>query len=103
MKVLVHLVLATGALTIEGTGLSADRAAIRLRCDHPRTTEVVGDRPDFTIRLWVDRDTGVILRLVETIAGEVTRDAVVTDLQPDASLPPSAFDFTFPTGTTLIY
>jgi outer membrane lipoprotein-sorting protein len=96
-------VLATGALTIEGTGLSADRAAIRLRCDHPRTTEVVGDRPDFTIRVWVDRETGVILRLVETIAGEVTRDAVVTDLQPDASLPPSAFDFTFPTGTTLIY
>ena len=41
------------------------REAILLECDHPRTTEVAGDRPDFHISIAVDRDTGVILRLVE--------------------------------------
>jgi hypothetical protein len=33
----------------------------------------------------------------------VTRDAVVTKLEPDASLPPSAFEFAFPTGTTMLF
>jgi hypothetical protein len=51
----------------------------------------------------VDRETGVIVRLVETIGGEVTRDAVVTSLLPDAPLPPTAFQFAFPTGTTILY
>ena len=50
-----------------------------------------------------DRDTGLVLRLVETIAGEVTRDATVTSLSPDASLSPAAFTFSFPSGATLIY
>jgi hypothetical protein len=51
----------------------------------------------------VDRDTGVIVRLMETIGGNVTRDAVVTVLEPDTPLPPSAFEFTFPTGTTMLF
>jgi len=33
----------------------------------------------------------------------VTRDAEVIELGPDAPLPPSAFDFLFPTGTTMLY
>jgi hypothetical protein len=33
----------------------------------------------------------------------VTRDATATLLEPDASLPPSAFDFVFPTGTTMLF
>jgi hypothetical protein len=33
----------------------------------------------------------------------VTRDATVTEYEPDAPLPPTAFDFAFPTGTTLLY
>ena len=37
--------------------------------------------------------TGVIVRLVETIGGSVTRDATASVLEPDAPLPPSAFDF----------
>ena len=41
------------------------REAILLECDHPRTTELAGDRPDFHISIAVDRETGVILRLVE--------------------------------------
>ena len=96
-------VLATGACTVIGEDDVNGREAIVLDCDHPRTTEQAGDRPDFTIRIAVDRETGVIVRLVETIGGRVTRHADVTDLQPDATLPPAAFDFVFPTGTTMLY
>ena len=61
------------------------------------------DRPDFAIRVTVDRLDGVILRLEESIGGQVTRDAIVTSYVPDAPLPPSAFAFTFPPDTTVIY
>ena len=44
--------------------------------------------PTTAIEIAVDRDTGVIVRLIETIGGAVTRDAVVTVLEPDAPLPP---------------
>ena len=40
---------------------------------------------------------------IEAIGGEVTRHAEVTDVAPDAPLPPSAFEFVFPTGTTMLY
>ena len=96
-------VLATGPCSITGTGEVIGRAAIFLRADHPRTIEIEGDRPDHRIDIAVDRELGVILRLVERIGGEVTRDAEVTDIGPDAPLPPSAFDFVFPTGTTMLY
>jgi hypothetical protein len=45
----------------------------------------------------------VILRLEESIGGVVTRDARVTEYAPDAPLTPNTFDFTFPTGTTMLY
>ena len=64
---------------------------------------MVGDRPDFRIQIAVDRETGVILRLVESIGGVTTRDAQVTEIAPDAPLTPSAFQFVFPTGTTMLY
>ena len=63
-------VLATGRCLVSGTAIVAGREAITLECDHPRTTELPGDRPDFHISIAVDRDTGVILRLVESIGGE---------------------------------
>ena len=96
-------VLATGRCTVTGSGLVGGREAILLECDHPRTTEIAGDRPDFHISIAVDRDTGVILRLAESIGGEVTREAEVVELSPDAPLPSSAFAFVFPTGTTMLY
>ena len=74
-----------------------------LQCDHPRTTELAGDRPDFRISITADRETGVILRLVESIGGVVTRRAEVVEIDPDAPLAPSAFQFVFPTGTTMLY
>ncbi len=96
-------VLATGRCTVMGIEPRLGRDAIRLDCEHPRTTELPGDRPDHRLSIAVDRDTGIIVRLTETIGGRVTRHAEVVDLAPDASLPPSMFDFVFPTGTTILY
>ncbi len=96
-------VLATGPCRITSLVDVAGREAIGLACDHPRTIEMGADRPDFRIEIAVDRADGVILRLVESIGGKVTRDAQVTEYEPDAPLPPNAFDFTFPTGTTQLY
>lgn len=96
-------VLATGRCTVTGTDVVNGREAILLECDHPRTTELPGDRPDFHISIAVDHETGVILRLVEAIGGVETRRAEVVDLGPDAPLPPAAFQFVFPSGTTMLY
>jgi outer membrane lipoprotein-sorting protein len=96
-------VLATGRCTVVGTEIVLGREAIVLESAHPRTIELAADRPDFRIVIAVDRELGVIVRLVETIGGDVTRHAEVTDLGPDAPLPPSAFDFVFPTGTTMLF
>jgi hypothetical protein len=96
-------VLATGRCIITGSAIVTGREAILLECDHPRTTELPGDRPDFRISIAADRDTGVILELVESIGGVVTRHAEVIELSPDVTLPPAAFRFVFPTGTTMLY
>jgi outer membrane lipoprotein-sorting protein len=96
-------VLATGACAVLGTTEVSEREAILLRCAHPRAVERVADRPDFEIELSIDRDTGCILRLTELMAGTVTRDAVAVVFEPDASLPPSAFTFTLPEGTTTLF
>ena len=96
-------VLATGRCWISGTDYIAGREALVVECDHPRAVERAADRPDFHVQIAVDRADGLITRLVETIAGEVTREAVVVVVEPDAALPPAAFDFEFPEGTTLIY
>ena len=96
-------VLATGRCVISGSDVVLGREAVLIDCDHPRTTLIAGDRPDHRISLAVDRTTGIIVRLRETIAGAVTRQAEVVDLAPDAALPPSMFEFVFPTGTTMLY
>jgi outer membrane lipoprotein-sorting protein len=96
-------VLTTGECRILGLDDVSGREAIVLECDHPRTIEMAADRPDFRIRLAVDRADGVILRLEESMGRAVTRDAIVTQYLTDASLPPAAFEFVFPTGTTMLY
>lgn len=96
-------VLGTGRCLVTGSDLVNGREAVLLGCDHPRTTEVGADRPDYHVSLAVDRETGVILRFIESIGGIVTRHAEVVDFAPDAPLPPSAFEFVFPTGTTMLY
>jgi hypothetical protein len=96
-------VLATGRTWISGTDVVGGREAITLVCEYPRSVEWVADRPDFRIEVSVDRLEGVILRLIESMAGEATRVATVTALDVDRPLPPDAFDFEFPPGTTILY
>jgi hypothetical protein len=85
-------VLATARLRLLGTTpLARDREAYLLRADHPRTTEVLTDRPDRWLEVGVDRLTGVILLLTEHIADRVTRDAEVTDFEPDAAFSDDVF------------
>ena len=96
-------VLSTGDCRVTGLDEVAGRETVVVECHHPRTIEMAADRPDFRIRVDVDRADGVILRLQEWIGGAVTRDARVTDYAPDAPLVPSTFEFTFPTGTTMLY
>jgi hypothetical protein len=96
-------VLATGRCWISGTDVAGGRETIVVECDHPRTVERVADRPDFHVRVAVDRLDGVIMRLTETIGGDVTRDAEAVVFEPNAALPPGTFEFTFPTGTTMLY
>jgi outer membrane lipoprotein-sorting protein len=96
-------VLATGECQITGTTDVAGREAIVIECDHPRTIERAADRPDFAIRVAVDRRDGVILRLEESVGGRPTRDAIVTSYEPGATLPPGAFAFNFPSDTVFIY
>ena len=59
--------------------------------------------PTSTSRSRSTATTGIILRLVESIGGTITRHAEVVELAPDAPMPPSAFTFVFPTGTTMLY
>jgi hypothetical protein len=96
-------VLATGECRITGTTLVAGREAIVVECAHPRTIESAADRPDFRVRVAVDRRDGVILRLEESMGDQPTRDAAVTSYEPDAVLPPGAFAFNFPSDTVFIY
>ena len=96
-------VLATGRCSVVESAEMLGRETVGIVCLHPRTIELAADRPDFRIDLTVDRTTGVILRLTESVGGDVTRLAEVTELSPDAPLPPNAFDFAFPTGTTMLY
>jgi hypothetical protein len=96
-------VLATGRCRVSGSEQIGGREVVLLESEHPRTTEVATDRPDYHLSIAVDRETGVILRFDESVGGVVTRHAEVIDFGPDAPLQPSAFQFVFPTGTTMLY
>jgi hypothetical protein len=96
-------VLSTGRVWVSGTETIGGRPAIIVECDHPRTTEVSADRPDFHVQIAVDRADGTILRLTESIGGEVTRRAIAVEYTPDAPIPPAAFQFAFPSDTTMLF
>jgi hypothetical protein len=96
-------VLASGTCWVAGSDEVAGREAIVIECDHPRAIERVADRSDFHLQVAADRATGVISRLVETIGGEVTREAVVTALEPDATLPPGIFELAIPADADRIF
>jgi outer membrane lipoprotein-sorting protein len=96
-------VLATGRCRIAGSSEVGGRETVTLDCDHPRTANVAADSPAHDLRVSFDRETGVILRLVESLGGGVTRDATVVEFTPDGMLPATAFDFESPAGAARIY
>jgi hypothetical protein len=96
-------VLATGATAVTGTGTVAGREAIFVTCDHPRTIEMAGDRPDHRLEVAVDRETGLLSLLVESFGGTVSRRVEATELAPDAAIPESAFAVAVPGDASSIY
>jgi len=96
-------VLSTGVTWVSGTERILGREAIVVDCDHPRAVERAADRPDFHVQIAVDRADGYILRLVESIGGELTRVAEATVVEPNARLAPGVFEFEVPEGATVLY
>jgi hypothetical protein len=96
-------VLATGSVAVTGTGTVAGREVILLTCDHPRTIEMAGDRPDHRLQVAFDRETGLIAALVEWFGSTVTRRVEATELAPDAVIPESAFSVAVPGDARSIY
>jgi hypothetical protein len=96
-------VLATGECWIAGTERVSEREAIVVECDHPRAVEFSVDRPDHHLQVAVDRETGIITRLAETVRNELTRLATVVLLNPDVTLAPATFELQLPEGTTTLF
>jgi hypothetical protein len=88
---------------ISGEGLVAGREAIVLECDHPRTTEMAADRPDYHLQVAFDRVDGIVTRLVERIRGEITRHAEVVAYDIDVTLPQGTFELAVPEGAKILY
>ncbi len=85
-------VLASGRLSIADTRLLAcGRLALVIRCDAPRSTEVLTDRPDHWIEVGVDRETGMVLLLIEHVGDQVTRHAEAVSFEPDAAVSDADF------------
>jgi hypothetical protein len=96
-------VLATGATRVLSADVVAGREAIVVACDHPRTTQLAGDRPDYGLEVAFDRTDGVITRLVERMGGEVTREVVVTAYETNVAVPEGTFSPEIPEGAHRIY
>ncbi len=96
-------VLATGACVIAGQTRIAGREAILVECDHPRTIEIAADRPDHRLQVAIDTASGLLVRLVETLAGQTTRLAEATVVEPGAVLPDGAFALSVPPDSNRIY
>ncbi|MBA2770157.1 MAG: hypothetical protein H0U35_13725 [Sporichthyaceae bacterium] len=89
---LVRRVLQSGETRLLGTALlGPGREAWVLRCDHPRISHLLTDRPDHWIQLGVDRMTGLVLLHVEHSGGRVTHHTEVTSLELDSPIPEEAF------------
>lgn len=99
-----HNVLSSGVVRELGTAaLVNGREALLLRCDHPRTSHVLTDRPDHWLEVGVDRQTGMILLLAEHIGGKITRHGEVVALALDEPLGDEVFTVHVSADASTIY
>lgn len=101
---LCNNVLRSGVVYRRGTAaLAGGREAILLRCDHPRISHVLTDRPDHWLEVGIDVQTGVILLLAEHVGDTVTRHAQVTSIALDERIPDDAFRLHISADTRTLY
>jgi hypothetical protein len=96
-------VLVTGPLAVVGVQPVADREAIVVRAQHPRSAKVLVDRPDRSIDVGIGRDSGFVLLLTERIGEQVTRHAEVTRLELDPTIFDAAFEIKLPADVRKLY
>jgi hypothetical protein len=96
-------VLATGVIYHRGTAAINGREAMLLRCDHPRTSQLLLDRPDHWLEIGVDSQTGMVLLIAEHVGERITRHAQATNVRLDETIPDSAFTVHTSSDTRTIY
>jgi hypothetical protein len=99
----VRNVLMTGPVRLVGTAMLEGREAFIVRADHPRSAQVLSDRPDRWIEVGIDRMTGFMLLLVEHVGDQVTHDAQVTALDLDPPLGDEVFAMHVPADVRMLY
>jgi hypothetical protein len=96
-------VLVTGPLAVLGTRDFHGREAIVVRSKHPRSTKVLTDRPDRIVEAGIDRATGFLTYLSETIGGTPTHLAEATLLEVDADIADSTFEMHLSSDVRMLY
>ncbi len=97
-------VLATGVVTRRGTQeLITGREAILIRCDHPRTSHVLTDRPDHWLEVGVDLQTGMVVLLAEHVGELLTRHAEAVVMAIDEPMPADIFRVRISSDARILY
>jgi hypothetical protein len=84
-------VLFTGVVSRRGTAEIAGREAILVRCDHPRTSHVLTDRPDHWLEVGIDVQTGMLVLLAEHVGDQMTRHAQALTIALDEPIQDETF------------
>ncbi|MEA2621462.1 MAG: hypothetical protein QOH61_372 [Chloroflexota bacterium] len=96
-------VLSSGRASLVASATIAGHEAFVVRSDHPRSTQVLNDRPDHWIEVGIDRATGFLLLLVEHIGEAVSRHAEVTQLELDPPIPDDLFELHLSSDVRMLY
>lgn len=97
-------VLNSGVVYRRGTAsLVSGRETILLRCDHPRLSHLLLDRPDHWLEIGVDTVTGMMVLLAEHVGDRITRHAEATSIRLDEAIPDSAFTIHTSSDTRTLY